>query len=106
MGTLHSAHKYVNAIQGGNEALKDVHRQNSSCVPANSPPVVRIIVFAEGRKTFQELFSRFFFENCIFQNTIFIRDKVFVHFYFYIEVVKISQVFFLINAIFEFVLFN
>lgn len=49
MGTLHSAHKYVNAIQEANEALKDIHRQSSSCVPANSPPVVRIIASAEKR---------------------------------------------------------
>lgn len=56
MGTLHSAHKYVNAIQGGNEALKDVHRQSSSCVPANSPPVVRIIAFTEGEKRFKNYF--------------------------------------------------
>lgn len=57
MGTLHSAHKYVNAIQEGNEALKDIHRQSSSCVPANSPPVVRIIASTERRKMSKDLFS-------------------------------------------------
>lgn len=59
MGTLHSAHKYVNAIQEGNEALKDIHRQSSSCVPANSPPVVRIIASTEKskKKTPKDLFS-------------------------------------------------
>lgn len=57
MGTLHSAHKYVNAIQEGNEALKDIHRQSSSCVPVNSPPVVRIIAFTEKKKTPKDLFS-------------------------------------------------
>lgn len=58
MRTLHSAHKYVNAIQRGNEALKDVHRQNSSCVPANSPPVVRINASAKGRETLRGLLLR------------------------------------------------
>lgn len=57
MGTLHSAHKYVNAIQEGNEALKDIHRQSSSCVPANSPPVVRIIASTDRRKIPKDLFS-------------------------------------------------
>lgn len=40
--TLRSAHKYVNAIQEDNEALKVVQRRSGSCVPANSPPVVHM----------------------------------------------------------------
>lgn len=42
IGTLRSAHKYVNAIQEDNEALKVVQPRSGSCVPANSSSVVHM----------------------------------------------------------------
>lgn len=49
-GILRSAHKYVNAIQVDNEALKVVRRRSCSCVPANSIAVVHISCTPSSRK--------------------------------------------------------